>query len=49
MDWWIDLATYRAAVGERPYGPLSFLAIIVTFAYLWTLIAALPAYLLLRR
>jgi len=49
MYWWIELVAYKAGVGGSLYDSLSFLAVIVTFAYLWTLIAALPAYLLLRR
>jgi hypothetical protein len=49
MYWWIELVAYSFRVGESLYGPLSFLAVIATFAYLWTLIAALPAYLVLRK
>ncbi|WP_266180341.1 hypothetical protein [Dyella humicola] len=49
MHWLIELVAYSFRVGESLYGPLSFLAIIVTFAYFWTLVAAFPAYLVLRK
>ncbi|RUL66483.1 hypothetical protein EKH79_01235 [Dyella dinghuensis] len=47
--WWMELVANGYRAGEPFAASLEFLALIAIFAYGWTLVAALPVYLVLQK